>query len=100
MLLCETIKKIDFVGGFQMQKASARDTISFRLPAETKQRIELLANATRRSKTFVIEEALNQYLDLNEWQVKSILEGLKEIEAGQTTSHEAVLAKWEARACE
>ena len=83
-----------------MQKASARDTISFRLPAGTKQRIDLLAKATKRSKTYVIEEALNQYLDLNEWQIKSILEGLKEIEAGQTTPHEAVLAKWEAKACE
>lgn len=83
-----------------MQRSTARDTISCRLPAGTRQRIELLAKATRRSKTFVIEEALTQYLDLNEWQVESILEGLKEIEAGQTTPHETVLAKWEARACE
>lgn len=81
-----------------MQKEPVRDTISFRLPAGTKKRIEQLAQATRRSKTFVIEEAITNYLDLNEWQVKSILEGLKEVEAGQTTPHEAVLAKWEAKA--
>jgi predicted transcriptional regulator len=65
-----------------------------------KQRIEHLAAATRRSKTFVIEEALTYYLELNEWQIKSILEGLQEAEAGHTTSHEAVLAKWESKACE
>jgi predicted transcriptional regulator len=83
-----------------MQRATARDTISFRLPAGMKQRIEHLAAATRRSKTFIIEEALAHYLDLNEWQIKSILEGLKEVEAGHTTPHETVLAKWEAKACE
>lgn len=85
---------------YAMQKAVARDTISLRLPAGIKQRIEHLAQATRRSKTFVIEEAITNYLDLNEWQVESILEGLKEVKAGQTTSHETVLAKWEAKACE
>jgi predicted transcriptional regulator len=82
-----------------MQKATARDTISFRLPSDMKQRIDLLAKATRRSKTYVIEEAITNYLNLNEWQVQSILEGLKEVEAGATAPHEAVLAKWEAKAC-
>jgi len=65
-----------------------------------KQRIEHLAAATRRSKTFVIEEAITHYLELNEWQVNRILEGLNEVESGQTTPHETVLAKWESRACE
>lgn len=84
-----------------MQRAALpKDTISFRLPAGTKQRIEHLAQATRRSKTFVIEEAITNYLNLNEWQVESILEGMKEIRAGQTTPHATVLAKWEAKACE
>lgn len=36
----------------------------------------------------------------DELQKKSILEGLKEIKAGQTTPHETVLAKWEAKAGE
>lgn len=84
-----------------MQRTNvARDTMSFRLPAGIKKRVELLAQATKRSKTFVIEEAITNYLNLNEWQVNSILDGLKEVEAGQTTPHEKVLAKWEARACE
>ena len=83
-----------------MQKVAARDTISLRLPAGIKLRVEQLAQATRRSKTFVIEEAITNHLNLNEWQIESILEGLKEVNAGQTTPHETVLAKWEAKACE
>jgi RHH-type rel operon transcriptional repressor/antitoxin RelB len=89
------------LGGQSMPRATAiKDTISFRLPAGTKQRIERLALATKRSKTFVIEEAITNYLNLNEWQVESILEGLKEIQTGQTTPHETVLAKWETKTCE
>lgn len=82
-----------------MQRESVKDTVSFRLPAGTKKRIEQLAKATRRSKTFVIEEAITNYLTLNEWQVQGILEGLEEVKAGATTPHETVLAKWEAKAC-
>jgi predicted transcriptional regulator len=82
-----------------MQTATVKDTVSFRLQPGTKQRIETLAKATNRSRTFIIEEAINSYLKLNEWQVQSILEGLKEVEAGDTTPHAAILAKWEAKAC-
>lgn len=82
-----------------MQRAIAKDTVSFRLQPGMKQRIESLASATKRSKTFIIEEAITSYLKLNEWQVQSILNGLKEVEAGDTTPHETVLAKWEAKAC-
>jgi predicted transcriptional regulator len=83
-----------------MQRGAVKDTVSLRLPEGTKKRIELLAKATRRTKTFVMEEAINTYLSLNEWQIKGILEGLEEVKAGETTPHESVLAKWEARACE
>ncbi len=46
-----------------------RNQVSFKIPASTKNRIEQLAVATRRTKTFVIEEAIDQYLALNEWQL-------------------------------
>ena len=47
-------------------KKEGKDQVSFKLASGTKQRIEALATATRRTKTFVIEEAINQYLELNE----------------------------------
>ncbi len=83
-----------------MQRGTVKDTVSLRLPEGTRKRIESLAKATRRTKTFVMEEAINSYLSLNEWQIKGILEGLEEVKTGATTSHETVLAKWEASACE
>lgn len=65
-----------------------RDQVSLKIAASTKKRIEQLAQATRRTKSFVIEEAINQYLELNEWQIASIERGLEDVRAGRVISHE------------
>ncbi|MFZ4524642.1 MAG: CopG family ribbon-helix-helix protein [Chlorobium sp.] len=74
-----------------------REQVSFKLETNTKRRLEALAAATRRTKTFVLEEAINHYLDLNEWQIKSIEEGLEDARAGRIITHETLVAKWERR---
>ncbi|MDO3377760.1 CopG family ribbon-helix-helix protein [Geoalkalibacter halelectricus] len=78
-------------------QSTTKEQVSFRLPADTRERIERLARATRRSRTFVIEEAINRYLDLNEWQIAEIEQGLEEARTGKVVPHEEIVAKWEAR---
>ena len=80
-----------------MTMTTKREQVSFKLETNTKRRLEALAAATRRTKTFVLEEAINHYLDLNEWQIKSIEEGLEDARAGRIITHETLLAKWERR---
>ena len=80
-----------------MTMTTKREQVSFKLEANTKRRLEALAAATRRTKTFVLEEAINHYLDLNEWQIKSIQEGLEDARAGRIITHETLVAKWERR---
>ncbi len=74
-----------------------RNQVSFKIPASTKNRIAQLAVATRRTKTFVIEEALDQYLALNEWQLKSIQDGLRDLEDGKVISQEKMIEHWEGK---
>ena len=74
-----------------------RDQVSFRLPPDTKQRMEQLAKITKRSKTFLLEEAITQYLELNEWQLESISRGLEDLDAGRVTPHDDMIAEWEAK---
>jgi len=71
--------------------------VTVRVKPATKKRLEALASATRRSQSYVIEEALELYLDVNEWQIKGILQALAEAETPDAVleDHEAVLAKWE-----
>ncbi len=80
-----------------MTMTTKREQVSFKLETNTKRRLEALAAATRRTKTFVLEEAINHYLDLNEWQIKSIQEGLEDARAGRIITHETLVAKWERR---
>ncbi len=80
-----------------MTTTTKREQVSFKLETNTKRRLEDLASATRRTKTFVLEEAINHYLDLNEWQIKSIEEGLEDARAGRIITHETLVAKWERR---
>lgn len=72
-------------------------SVNLRIQPATKERLERLAHAMRRPKSYLVEAAIEQYLELNEWQLKEIEQGLKEIEAGQVTPHTEVLAQWEAK---
>ena len=73
--------------------------LTVRVKTSTKARIDALAQSTRRSKSYVIEEALEQYLDVNEWQIKGIEEALAEADNPNANwvKHEDVLAKREAK---
>ena len=74
-------------------------SVTVRVKPTTKTRLEALAHATRRSKSYVIEEALEQYLDLNEWQIDGIAQALNEADRPDAVfvDHDEVLAKWEAK---
>ena len=46
--------------------------VKVRVKPATKKRLDTLANATKRSKSYVVEEVLELYLDVNEWQIDGI----------------------------
>ena len=74
-------------------------SVTVRVKPATKKRLDLLAQATRRSKSYVIEEALEQYLDINEWQIDGITKALAEADRPDAVlvDHDEVLANWEAK---
>ena len=74
-------------------------SLTVRVKPATRTRLDNLARVTRRSKSYVIEEALEQYLDVNEWQIKGIQDALLEAESPGAVfeDHDEVLAKWEAK---
>ena len=66
---------------------------------ETKRRLAALARNTRRSESLVIEEALEQYLEVNEWQIKGVEDAVIEADAPDAVfvDHEEVLARLETK---
>jgi len=72
-------------------------TMTIRLEGEMKDLLDLLAEATQRSKSFLAAEAVRSFLDANEWQVAEIQAALREAEAGDFASDLEVAAigkKW------
>ena len=68
----------------------ASTTVSVRIDPATKKRLEKLAKSTGRSRSFLAAKAINEYLDLNEWQVAGIQKALASLDRGEGVPHEQV----------
>ncbi len=71
----------------------SKTMISARIPEQLAQDLEALAEATRRSKAFLVTEAIDDYVKRQAWLVKSIDEAVKEAdESGEYVSEEDMSA--------
>jgi predicted transcriptional regulator len=67
-------------------------TLSIRVDGGAKRRLEKLAKSTGRSSSYLAAEAIDAYLDVNEWQVAGIKKAMASLEAGKAVAHEDVKA--------
>lgn len=72
--------------------ASSSDILAIRLNKADKIRLESLARATGRSKPILAAEAVHQYLDLQEWQVRGIKAAIRQADAGDFADPQKVKA--------
>ena len=70
---------------------SGTTLISARVPEEVAQRLEALASATHRSKSYLAAQAIEEFVDLQEWQVAAIKEGMVAAEKGKVKGHAQAL---------
>ncbi|WP_462326045.1 CopG family ribbon-helix-helix protein [Desulfoplanes sp.] len=61
-------------------------TVTARIPEETAFKLSELAKTTNRSKSFLIAQALEQFLEKQAWQVTQIKESLAQADAGKFAS--------------
>ncbi|MGH7779098.1 MAG: CopG family ribbon-helix-helix protein [Candidatus Binataceae bacterium] len=62
------------------------EVLTIRIDAKSKKRLEKLAKATARTKSYLAAQAVRNYLDSNEWQVAAIKEGIAQADRGQFAS--------------
>ncbi len=67
-------------------------TVTFRAPESKIEALDSLAAAQQRDRSFVLNEAVDQYLSLNNDHVAHIKEGIRQDNAGEHVSHEEVRA--------
>jgi len=76
---------------------SQSTTMTIRLEPELKSRLDKLSTATHRSKSFLAAEAVREFVEINEWQIEEIKDGVKEADANDFASNQevqAVFNKW------
>jgi RHH-type transcriptional regulator, rel operon repressor / antitoxin RelB len=72
-------------------------TITIEVPADTERRVTDLAEATGRTRSQLALDALQQYLDVDAWQVAQIHSRIKEADAGAFATDEevqAIFTRW------
>ena len=76
-------------------------TMTVRLEDRVRDRLDQLAEATQRSKSFLAAEAIRAFVETNEWQIGEIKAALREADAGDFASDKDVAAlsrKWKVSA--
>ena len=69
--------------------------VSFRIPDEKKLLIDELATAQDRDRSYIINQALDAYLEVMEWQLAHIKEGLRQAEAGEFATDDEIKAAFD-----
>jgi predicted transcriptional regulator len=73
--------------------SSAEKTISFRADAEKIAALDSLAAAQDRPRSYLINEAITNYLELQAYHDALVRKGLEEVRQGRVVSHEEVLKR-------
>jgi RHH-type rel operon transcriptional repressor/antitoxin RelB len=70
-------------------------TMTIRLPEIIKNKLELLAKATERTKAYLAAKAIEEFVATQEWQVQAIQDAVREADAPQAKflEHKAVANK-------
>lgn len=64
--------------------------LTLRLEPKLTEQLDKLADATQRSRSFLIAEAVRDYIALNEWQIEETMKALSEADRGEFASDEDV----------
>jgi predicted transcriptional regulator len=66
--------------------------VSVRLQPALNDQVAAIATALDRPKSWVIEQAVKDYVSLEQWRLAAIDEGVKAADEGRVASHEDVVA--------
>jgi RHH-type transcriptional regulator, rel operon repressor / antitoxin RelB len=71
--------------------SSNEKTISFRAVAKKIEALDSLAAAQERPRSYLINEAITNYIELHAYQDALVRKGMEEMRKGRVVSHEQVL---------
>jgi predicted transcriptional regulator len=69
-----------------------KQTVSFRIDSDKAGALDALAEALDRDRSYLLNEAVTAYLDVQHWHIAQIKAGIREADAGRLIDHAAVKA--------
>ena len=72
-------------------------TVSGRVDKDLLEKLELLAKATSRSRSFLVAEAVRAYVEEQLWQIEAIKEGIRQADQNRFASDKELkkaFSKW------
>lgn len=75
-----------------MPASPATEPITVRSDKDVIAKIDALAAATERSRNYIVNQALRQYLDTNAWQIERINEGMAAADDGKVIAADKVFS--------
>jgi predicted transcriptional regulator len=70
----------------------SKENITFRLDSDKRTTLDAIAAGIDRDRSYILNEAITAYLEMHQWQIDQIQQGLAEAEAGDFASDEDVQA--------
>ena len=70
----------------------SKENITFQLDSEKTATLDAIATGMDRDRGYLLNEAVTAYLEMHQWQIAEIQQGLTEVEAGDFASDAAVQA--------
>jgi predicted transcriptional regulator len=77
-----------------------KQTISFRLESDKVSALDALADSLDRDRTYLLSEAVQAYLDTQQWHLEQIRAGIADADAGRVIDHrkvKAMASRWRRR---
>ncbi len=74
-----------------------KQNVNFKTDSAKVKALDRLGASMRRDRTFLLNEAVDQYLAVQKYHLQEIEKGLAQVRAGKTQDYEAVKASWVGR---
>ena len=74
--------------------------ISFRIASKKVRDLDALAETMNRDRTYLLNEAVEVYLDVQQWQIEQIKASIRQADEGKLIEHKQVrkmASKWRLR---
>jgi predicted transcriptional regulator len=65
-------------------------TVSFRTDSRKVEALDALASSQDRDRSYLLNQAVDNYLDLQQYHIELIEEGMREADAGELVDHSEV----------